>query len=384
MKGLKFEFKRFYSSKRNLILLGLFVIVLLIPILFQINSGNDSEIRMTIKDLKMEISVNSQQYQLAIDASKQAPDDKGKAEDLIMLKKGLDKSKAKLLAFQNEDYATYWKLYVSGLPSGQAAMNDFNNSLPLNASNAYNLYDHIRQYYHYIVNNHLYFYASQTSLTKSFETVSLSFLTSFTTLPILLITILSTTFFSECFEKQTIRFYQLINKNKTKILTDYFLVPFLTFLGLMIGIFVIFYIFLGVTKGWGSPIYPYGHGAEYTTPFWKLDLIQLLFLVLGLAFVITLSQLLTIFFKKALVVVGIESLLFISYSLLIFQISFQPFKKFLPFPYLDGLSTTIYDKSILFRNQTFLIGAIYLIVSILIFSILTKFIFDRYIFRNKV
>ena len=218
----------------------------------------------------------------------------------------------------------------------------------------------------------------------AFEKMSLTFVSFTSVVTLSLLVILFGDFFAQKFETEKIRYYRLIRQAKSRTLLNHLLIPFLISLSFLLLTIIANYLVLGITSGnWGSLIYPYGQLSQVVTPYWQVDLWALGFLVLTLLFIITLSQLLAVIFKKKLVVVGIELLLIVGYDFIHQKDRVKPLIKFLPFEYLFGVSVVFPDEKYLFGTNSMLIGAGYLLICSLIFYLLTNLLYQKWLYRTK-
>lgn len=172
-----------------------------------------------------------------------------------------------------------------------------------------------------------------------------------------------------------LRFYKLARTEKKKLVNVYLLVPISLTFGISVTVFALFYIFTGVSSGFGSLNFPYqvNHGVIITAG--QVMIWSVLYLLLTLIFITTLGQLLAILLKKPYLSSTVLVLIFICYSVLQSQNFMKPFFPWIPLSYLGS-------GQILSLGLNFGFGAIYVVTSSLIFYTLTQLLFSKYIYRK--
>lgn len=358
------EIKTFVANKKNLIVCGLLVLVLA---MFSTNFKQDFQYQLTLDSLDKDIT------RLEIDLKNNATDTEFQAFN----QKQLSIISAEKNAFVNKDYQTYWEKKLE-------ATGDISEDVKEQNLDFYQMAKGQKDYYDYLKKHKLSFPMSEIVYEGAFEKTSLTFVSFTTVVTLSLLVILFGDFFTQKFESERIRYYRLIRQAKSHTLLNHLILPFLIGLGLLLLTIIANYLVLGITSGnWGSFIYPYGQLRQVITPYWEIDLWALGFLILTLLFIITLSQLLSVIFKKTLVVVGVELLLIVGYDFLHQKDFFKPFIKFLPFEYLFGVSIVFPDEKYLFGANSMLIGAGYLLICSVIFYLLTNILYQKWIYRTK-
>ena len=115
-------------------------------------------------------------------------------------------------------------------------------------------------------------------------------------------------------------------------------------------------------------------------PIWQIVLQTLPLFLVALLFLASLGQLLSLIFKKSLVVIGLIVVFLTGFLTLSQEEWFQPLKKFFPFEYL-GYGQLINDIKILPQNA-FLIGVVYLLVLSLGFILASHYLYQHYYYRK--
>lgn len=363
---MKIEFKSFIVNKKNIII---FLLITLVLIISNINISAKHSYKVNIDILNSNI-VGLKEKLSSSSLDKEVEDELNKQLKLTTEEKE---------AFLKKDYKTYWEKRIE-LNDDVDIPNDI-------AEEDIVFFQKVisqRDYYDYLKKHHLDFPMNEITYEAAFEKASLTFITFTTVVILALFVILIGDFFARKFEDEKIRYYRLIQQKKWRTIFNHLVVPLTITLSFVMLIFGVNYFVNGLITGkWGSPRFPYGQFNLATTPYWKLDLIALIFLILTLLFIITLTQLLTVIFKKTLVVVGTELLLIVGYNFLNQKDFFKPFIKFLPFEYLFGLSVIFTDEKYLFASNSLLIGGVYLLGCSIMFYILTNILYQKWIYRTK-
>ncbi|CEN27287.1 hypothetical protein [Pseudolactococcus piscium] len=150
------------------------------------------------------------------------------------------------------------------------------------------------------------------------------------------------------------------------------MVTVLTFAGI--------YLISGLLIGFGTWHYPYSLTNGRIFPIWQLSLKSLGLFLVSLLFIGSMGQLLSLIFKKSLVVIGLIVVCLTGFLTLEREVWFQPFKKFIPFEYL-GYGRLINDIKIL-PDHFLLIGVVYLVGLSLIFLSISAYLYHQYYYRK--
>ena len=369
-----FELKRFIKNPKNKICLAILVLFFLVLFGFNQLSVNQQFKTMTLAST----TTNLQQTKQSVAAIKtqvaSAPEDTMLAKQLILSQeqeKMLSEQLKALTADDLDRFATLaYEADLAALKSGDMAGSDDDQNR-LNSSNYYLAVKAVGGKMGLMAND---------AADASFKTGSaiLHWLSATTLL--VLITVLISDVVSADIESSQIRFYQLIGGRKFRQLVLKLLLPIgvvgvvtvLTFAGI--------YLISGLLIGFGTWQYPYSLTDGRIFPIWQLSLKSLGLFLVSLLFIGSLGQLLSLIFKKSLVVIGLIVVCLTGFLTLEREVWFQPFKKFIPFEYL-GYGRLINDIKLL-PDHFLLIGVVYLVGLSLIFLSISACLYHQYYYRK--
>lgn len=369
-----FELKRFIKNPKNKICLAILVLFFLVLFGFNQLSVNQQFKTMTLAST----TTNLQQTKQSVAAIKtqvaSAPEDTMLAKQLILSQeqeKMLSEQLKALTADDLDRFATLaYEADLAALKSGDMAGSDDDQNR-LNSSNYYLAVKAVGGKMGLMAND---------AADASFKTGSaiLHWLSATTLL--VLITVLISDVVSSDIESSQIRFYQLIGGRKFRQLVLKLLLPIgvvgvvtvLTFAGI--------YLISGLLNGFGTWHYPYSLSDGSIFPIWQLSLKSLGLFLVSLLFIGSMGQLLSLIFKKSLVVIGLIVVCLTGFLTLEREVWFQPFKKFIPFEYL-GYGRLINDIKIL-PDHFLLIGVVYLVGLSLIFLSISAYLYHQYYYRK--
>ena len=369
-----FELKRFIKNPKNKICLAILVLFFLVLFGFNQLSVNQQFKTMTLAST----TTNLQQTKQSVAAIKtqvaSAPEDTMLAKQLILSQeqeKMLSEQLKALTADDLDRFATLaYEADLAALKSGDMAGSDDDQNR-LNSSNYYLAVKAVGGKMGLMAND---------AADASFKTGSaiLHWLSATTLL--VLITVLISDVVSSDIESSQIRFYQLIGGRKFRQLVLKLLLPIgvvgvvtvLTFAGI--------YLISGLLIGFGTWQYPYSLTDGRIFPIWQLSLKSLGLFLVSLLFIGSLGQLLSLIFKKSLVVIGLIVVCLTGFLTLEKEVWFQPFKKFIPFEYL-GYGRLINDIKLL-PDHFLLIGVVYLVGLSLIFLSISACLYHQYYYRK--
>ncbi|MDN5467156.1 MAG: ABC transporter permease [Lactococcus sp.] len=369
-----FELKRFIKNPKNKICLAILVLFFLVLFGFNQLSVNQQFKTMTLAST----TTNLQQTKQSVAAIKtqvaSAPEDTMLAKQLILSQeqeKMLSEQLKALTADDLDRFATLaYEADLAALKSGDMAGSDDDQNR-LNSSNYYLAVKAVGGKMGLMAND---------AADASFKTGSaiLHWLSATTLL--VLITVLISDVVSSDIESSQIRFYQLIGGRKFRQLVLKLLLPIgvvgvvtvLTFAGI--------YLISGLLIGFGTWQYPYSLTDGRIFPIWQLSLKSLGLFLVSLLFIGSLGQLLSLIFKKSLVVIGLIVVCLTGFLTLEREVWFQPFKKFIPFEYL-GYGRLINDIKLL-PDHFLLIGVVYLVGLSLIFLSISACLYHQYYYRK--
>lgn len=354
-KELLFELKSMIFSKSNLII----GILLMLVIGLQFASHFyflEADNEMVVKSLDSEI--------LEIENHPDSSDPNW-----------LENLKEQKDALLSRDYETYWDKKIE------------NNRVFLDGEFLPESGKLVKQqiaYYEYLKKNRLPFFATEISGNQGF-TVFGRLMASFLSLTqIVLLTVLLLSSFAMRFDSQQIRVLHLYRISPSRALINHFIVALCSVIGLVLSTFILGLAVWSSKFGLGSWIYPLGQGDFSITPIWRVTLWSLLYWILTCSFILSLGQLLSVLLRKSVLVIGLIFLMFASWSVIERKAFFGDIRKFFPFEYLNGVSKILADRVAypMFGTNTMMIGAIYLLVCTILFTIITHVVFSRWVYRR--
>lgn len=192
------------------------------------------------------------------------------------------------------------------------------------------------------------------------------------------------------FETKESRFYFFKRIGSLKNITQKILASVSSTYVWLLLLGLIIFLAIGVMNGFGTPNYPaYLINNVFLSA--KVDnmsisngrviLISLLYLPLVLSFLAALGSFISMCVKKSLVVAGVMAVLLVGYSF-IRNIDFiQPFRKFIPFNYLNPIELLCHPKY-LFGSDSLVIGVVYLLGLSLVFIWMSHILLKRYKIRR--
>ena len=374
MKFFVFELKRFIRSPKNKICLGLlFSIIVGLFIVYE-TIYHQQSVTMSLDIAKL----NLQQAQLAVsDLEKvveETPDDEASALLLANAEIEYELLSEQVTALENEDFQTYADLEYQ-----------------LNEIRLETLSDEDSEEYQSLVAANRYMDAVKAAGGTPSESINQTSESAFTTGSYMLAWLSSASLFvlftvlvadsvSHEIESSQIRFYNLVGGRTTKTFALKLLVPILTVLGTTVVSFLVIYLLKGLLGTFGIWQYPYMTTGRMIIPIWQAVLHTLILFICALLFLASLGQLLSLIFKKSLVVIGLIVLCLIAFMTFSREAWFQPIKPFLPFEYL-GYGRLLNDVAIL-PNHSFLIGILYLCACNLIFFTISAILYKGYYQRK--
>lgn len=369
-----FELKRFIKNPKNKICLAILVLFFLVLFGFNQLSVNQQFKTITLTAT----TTNLQHSQNSVAAIKtqvaSAPEDTMLAKQLILAQADEKMFSEQLKALTADDLDRFATLAheadLAAIKSGDmAGSDDVQNRL--NSSNYYLAVKAVGGKMGLMAND---------AADASFKTGSaiLHWLSATTLL--VLITVLISDVVSADIESSQIRFYQLIGGRKFRQLVLKLLIPIGVVGVVTLLTFVGIYLISGLLNGFGTWRYPYLLSDGRIFPIWQLSLKSLGLFLVSLLFIGSLGQLLSLIFKKSLVVIGLIVVCLTGFLTLEKEVWFQPFKKFIPFEYL-GYGRLINDIKIL-PDHFLLIGVVYLVGLSLIFLSISAYLYHQYYYRK--
>lgn len=217
---------------------------------------------------------------------------------------------------------------------------------------------------------------SESAFTIAYAIVS--WLSS--TVIFVLLTVLIADNLSSEIETSQIRFYQIIGGRNFKQLIVNLLSPIFVVTLITVISFTVLYLIGGVQDSFGTWRYPYYTPAGDIVPIYQLVIKTLILFIVSLLFIASLGQILSLIFKKSLVVIGIIVLFLTGFLTFEKEVWFQPLKMFFPFEYL-GYGRLLNDAEFLPSNA-FGIGLIYLLSLSFIFIMCSSYLYKNYYYRK--
>ncbi|MGX7047828.1 ABC transporter permease [Pseudolactococcus piscium] len=323
-------------------------------------------------------TTNLQQSQHSVAAIKtlvaSAPEDTMLAKQLILAQADEKMFSEQLKALTADDldrFATLaYKADLAAIKSGDIAGSD-DDQYRLNSSNYYLAVKAVGGKMGLMAND---------AADASFKTGSAILHWLSATTLFVLITVLISDVVSADIESSQIRFYQLIGGRKFRQLVLKLLIPIGVVGVVTVLTFVGIYLISGLLNGFGTWRYPYLLSDGSIFPIWQLSLKSLGLFLVSLLFIGSLGQLLSLIFKKSLVVIGLIVVCLTGFLTLEKEVWFQPFKKFIPFEYL-GYGRLTNDVKIL-PDHFLLIGVVYLVGLSLIFLSISAYLYHQYYYRK--
>lgn len=376
MSYFKFELKRFLKNPKNQLCLGLLVLIFFGLFAFNemsVNQMNEAVSReMVVANLR-EVTQEVSEYEALVKAD---PQDSERLEDLASAQ--LDKAtlEAQLEALEAGDEVTYAEL------DNQANRKKLTKIKDRNSEEYQALAAKVRYYEAVKISGG----KPSAMINGGWDTAlvigrSMMAWLSSTVIFVLLAVILADSVSSEI-ETTQIRFYPLVGGRKfSQLLTKLCVTVGVTYLVTLLS-FVVLYFLKGYRDGWGTWTYPYMLTNQQFEPVWQVALWTAVVYLVALLFVSSLGQLLSLIFRRSLLVIGLIVLALTAFLTFQSEAWFQPLKKFLPFAYLS-YGQIRYDMTYLFP-QALGIGIAYLLGLSAIFMVFSWVLYRGYCDRRVV
>ncbi|GAB2024825.1 hypothetical protein [Lactovum odontotermitis] len=380
---LNFEIKKFFLSKKNLVILVMLGLLLVVTHFVRLNS-----------------SLNTGPYKL---------------EKIGGIKYGISKAEEKLqdssypedLRVETEERVKDYKRQVKALESNQ-----FNSYFEIQnkLNHQYLKYDekdkqleeqkkfhqHQIDYYNLIKKRRLDFELEPGSQVHAFGTfINTPLVSMFTSMYLLIFAVLISVQISTHFESKEFLFYDFAKISRQRTLFQKVSAALLVTFASILLISAVDIISVGIKNGFGSLNYP-GYlknfkGAGSPMVPWRVDnmaipngqiiLISLSYLFLILIFLSALGALFSVLFKKSLVVVGIIAVFIVGWSLIEQKDYMQAVRRFVPMSYLDPRELLCHP-AYLFGKSSLVVGIVYLAALSAICFLFSSFLMKKYRVRR--
>lgn len=376
MNYLNFELRRFIKNPKNRICL-----VLLSTFFFGLFFMNQTVFHKTSMESDLTIAkLNLQQSSQTVTYLKQQsqlyPDDEDLLQNLTTAQKEEEILSEQVAALEVQDYEKYvylgYQLNVSAI--GTIMEKDSDEYRFLDAQIRY--YEAVKE-----VKGTSSPIINETSESAFFTGRSMTSWLSSTVVFILIAVLIADSVSSEI-ESSQIRLYHLLGGRKFKHLLVKLCVPILVTFVVTIFTFFIIYLVKGLIDSFGTWNYPYLVEDGSIQPIWQITLATLVLYLFTLIFIGSLGQLLSLIFKKSLVVIGLIAVFLTGFMTLAQEEWFQPYKMFFPFEYM-GFGQLLNDVLVLPKNA-FAIGNLYLFGLSLVFIIISGYLYWNYHYRKVV
>lgn len=374
MTYYSFSLKKFLKNPKNKICLAILVLLL-----FGLFIANKTVFKQKFYQSTLDFTtINIQQTDQMIlnvkNELKLNPDDE-------ILKESIKELENEKKLFQSQVEA----LKVNDLEKYANLVNQVNllqiKKIPSDGSEEYLATSNSIKYYKNIkaVNGKMGITINDTSESAFTVGRSIVFWLSSTVIFVLLTVLIADNLSSEI-ETSQIRFYQIIGGRNFKQLIVNLLSPIFMVTLVTVISFTVLYLIGGLTDSFGTWRYPYYTSAGDIETIYQLVIKSLSLFIVSLLFIASLGQILSLIFKRSLVVIGIIVLFLTGFLTVENEVWFQPLKKFFPFEYL-GYGRLLNDAKLLPSNA-FSIGLIYLLSLSFIFIMCSSYLYKNYYYRK--
>lgn len=367
-----FELKRFLKNPKNKICLLLLALLFVTLFTLNVTTFNKRLLEMDIATSQLNLQQAQQAVKILEKEIKLSPDNKKLKDSLNFAKKEEKIIEQQILSLKESNFEKFAEL--------ENELDLSRIRLYSKESEDYQRLDAKIKYHNTIKSVNGKFSPTANSINESAFLVGrsmMSWLSSTTVF--IIISVLIADAISNDIESSKIRFYQLIGGRKTKHLILKLIVPIFVVTSITIFSFLLLYLIQGWLFDFGTWKYPYFTLDGSIIPIWEVTLKTCILFISALFFISSLGELLSLVFKRSLVVIGLLSVFLTGFATLEHEEWFQPLKKFLPFEYL-GFGQIVNDTHILPDNP-FLIGICYLIVLSIIFVTISNKLYKNYYYQ---
>lgn len=361
---LKFEIKKFCCTKKNFIILVIFCLLLIVTHFFYLNSTRNIE---SIKPNMIEgIKYGISKAEESLQKPEYPEDLKADTKNRILMLKGEKK------ALESNRFNDYFDIENKLNESNLKYNKDEKQLKEQNQVTQQSI-----DYYNLVKSRNLDFELQPGAQMHAFGSfISLPLSSMFTSMYLLIFSVLVSVQISSHFESKEFLFYDFAKISRRRTLLHKCNAALTVTFGWILLISAIDIVIVGFMDGFGSLNYP-GYlknpskTAMESTPGWKIDnmaipngeiiLISILYLLLILIFLATLGALLSTLFKRSLVVVGTLAVLIVGWSLVADEKSIQFIRPYVPMSYLNPIELLCYPFY-LFGKNSLMVGVVYLLV----------------------
>lgn len=369
-----FSLKKFLKNPKNKICLAMLVLVLFGLFIANKTVFKQKFYQSTLDVTTINIQQNEQMVLNVKNELKLNPDDDTLEESIKELENEKKLFQSQVEALKSNDLEKYANL-----------VNQVNllqiKKIPSDGSEEYLAISNSIKYYKNIkaVNGKMGITINDTSESAFTVGRSIIFWLSSTVIFVLLTVLIAENLSSEI-ETSQIRFYQIIGGRNFKQLIVNLLTPIIVVTIVTVISFIVLYLISGMQDSFGTWRYPYYTASGDIVPIYQLVIKSLILFIVSLLFIASLGQILSLIFKRSLVVIGIIVLFLTGFLTFEKEVWFQPLKKFFPFEYL-GYGRLLNDAKFLPSNA-FGIGLIYLLSLSFIFILCSSYLYKNYSYRK--
>jgi ABC-2 type transport system permease protein len=394
MNLIRFEIKKFFLNKKNLILFAVFSSLLL---------GGRLQQEFQANNLKNNHQAAIQMVNQKIDACRKvqsfADENKLSQEERQRLQEDINIEQMKLTALQKNDINEYFNLRYESDRRDLEDMESRNPNIIFGPNQKEETETEMR-YIELVKSRGLDFEYQPGSQIYAFGKLVSGLTQIFSNLWLLGFAIILSVSLASIFESKEERIYHSLSIKKFNILGSKLLSSVgVTYIWLWV-LSLVFFIMFGVINGFGSPNYPAylvnlpsleqlqaGMGnvkitvANMAIGNGQVILLSLLYAVIVLFFLATIGMFFSILTKRSLVVVAIIAILIMGYESVKDKPWIQSIRKFIPMSYTNPIELLKYPEY-LFGKNSLLVGALYLSGLTLLLLFFTNLTFKNYRIRR--
>ena len=374
MRFIIFETKRFLANPKNKIVLGLLVLVFFASFGFSQLVSKQRFLEAELAGSRFNLQQSTQNLQQLEETYRLNPENEELSKRIEKARKEQDLFSQQLYALERNDSNQYAKIETQ-LIKEQISTKDKDDKDYQELQSKIAYYDRVEK----AGGSHS---STINNVDESAFRVASSLMSLLSSIVVyILVAVLVSDTLSHEIESNQIRFDPLRGKRTVTQLFLKLLIPStITFIVTIFSFFII-YVIHGCIHTFGSWDYPYFFPDRSMTAVGVISFYSLTFYWFAILFLSSLGQLLSLLFRKSLVVIGLIALLLTGFLTLSQEEWFQTFKVYLPFEYL-GYGHMRMDASIL-PQQAVLIGILYLGGLIFLFFLLASYLYRHYYHRRE-
>ncbi|MDR0199180.1 MAG: ABC transporter permease [Streptococcaceae bacterium] len=382
MKTLKFELKKFLSSKRNKYLLAIISLLIIgygsYQTLYQVNTAKQSNIQALVEMASQNIQ-NTKQSLTTMESSLKAATTTSEKDGLLASesssKKDLVIYENQLNAAKKKDINTFYRL--QNQLDKESIEEDAQNSAMANANASVEKSTEADiAYYNAVENRHLNFEASSTTQMAAFGNFQQQFLPLLSSaLFVVLFSAMVAITVSTSYEDGELKIYRFFGFNLQNSIINKVIAGVIISFGWLILASIIYFIIVGFVNGFGSWNYPAYLFTQTSNDLivnnptisnGVVDAVSILYLLPVILFIASLGALVSVISKRSLVVIGVIAILVLGYSMISSVPWVKPLAKFIPMSYFDPRNL-LNNPSNLAGTASIWVGLVYLLVISIIF-----------------